>query len=71
MEGSFDCWFEPRGEGVQVTIALRPGRLWNLPVVGRLIAESSLRANRQMLERLKNKLEAPGLLKGEEGHHET
>jgi hypothetical protein len=58
MEGSFDWWFEPHGEGVCVTIDHHPGRFWNLPVVGRLIADSYLRADRQMLERLKNTLEA-------------
>jgi hypothetical protein len=41
-----------------VTIDHHPGRFWDLPVVGRLIADSYLRADRQMLERLKNRLEA-------------
>lgn len=58
MEGSFDWWFEPHGERVRVTIEHHPGRFWNVPVVGRLIADSYLRADQQMLERLKNKLEA-------------
>jgi hypothetical protein len=57
-EGSFDWRFEPEGDGVRVTIEHHPGRMWDLPIVGRLLADSYERTDRQMLERLKEILES-------------
>jgi len=58
MEGSFDWRFEPEGDGVRVTIEHHPGRFWDLPIVGRLLADSYERTDRQVLAQLKAKLEA-------------
>jgi uncharacterized membrane protein len=58
VEGSFDWRFEPEGDGVRVTIEHHPGRHWGLPIVGRLLADSYERTDRQVLARLKAKLEA-------------
>ena len=60
MEGSFDWRFEPEGNGVCVTIEHHPGRMWGLPIVGRLLADSYQRSDRQVLARLKAKLEGDG-----------
>jgi uncharacterized protein YndB with AHSA1/START domain len=57
MEGSFDWWFEPHGDGVRVATEHQTDRFWNLPVVGPS-ADSSARAERRTLERLTNTLEA-------------
>jgi uncharacterized protein YndB with AHSA1/START domain len=57
VEGSFDWRFEPEGDGVRVTIEHHPGRLWGLPIVGRLLADGYERTDRQVLARLKAKLE--------------
>lgn len=59
MEGSLDWWFEPHGHGVRVTIEHHPGRYWNIPLLGRLIANSYARSDQQVLDRLKAKLERP------------
>jgi carbon monoxide dehydrogenase subunit G len=58
IEGSFDYWFEVEDGGTRVTIEHHPGRLWGLPVLGRLLADSYARADRQVLALLKAKLEA-------------
>lgn len=58
LEGSFDWRFEPEDGGVRVTIDHHPGRLWNVPLVGRLLADSYARTDRQVLARLKAKLES-------------
>lgn len=58
VEGSFDWRFGPDEDGVRVTIEHHPGRLWNLPIVGRLLADSYERTDRQVLLRLKTKLES-------------
>lgn len=60
VEGSFDWRFEHEGDGVNVTIEHHPGRLWHLPIVGRLLADNYQRTDRQVLERLKAKLESDG-----------
>jgi hypothetical protein len=41
-----------------VTIEHHPGRLWDLPIVGRLPADSYERMDWQVLARLKTKLES-------------
>lgn len=58
IEGSFDYWFEVEEGGTRVTIEHHPGRFWSLPVLGRLLADSYARDDRQMLALLKAKLEA-------------
>jgi carbon monoxide dehydrogenase subunit G len=58
LEGSFDWTFEPEDDGVRVTIEHHPGRLWNVPLVGRLLADSYARTDRLVLERLKVRLES-------------
>jgi hypothetical protein len=60
VEGAFDWRFEPEGAGVHVTIEHHPGRLWNVPFVGRLLADGYERTDRQVLARLKAKLESGG-----------
>ena len=57
MEGSFDYWFEAERDGVRVTIDHHPGRFWDLPIIGRLIADSYERDDRAVLQRLKTKLD--------------
>lgn len=57
MEGSFDYLFEADGDGARVTIEHHPGRFWDLPIIGRLIADSYERDDRGVLQRLKTKLE--------------
>jgi uncharacterized membrane protein len=58
VEGSFDWRFEPVGDGVRVTIEHQPGRWWGVPILGRLLAAVYERTDRQVLARLKAKLEA-------------
>ena len=58
VEGSFDWRFGPEGDGVRVTIEHHPGRLWALPIVGRFLADSYERTDRQVLTRMKEKLES-------------
>lgn len=59
IEGSFDYWFEVVDGGTRVTIEHHPGRLWGVPVLGRLLADSYARDDRQVLALLKAKLESP------------
>jgi uncharacterized protein YndB with AHSA1/START domain len=56
-EGSFDWTFEAEGDGVRVTITHLPGRYWGLPVIGRLLAANYGQMDRQILARLKTRLE--------------
>ena len=58
MEGSFDWRFEPEDDGVRVTIEHHPGRLWSIPILGRLLARSYERTDQEVLARLKAKLES-------------
>lgn len=58
IEGSFDYWFEVEDGGTRVTIEHHPGRFWGVPVLGRLLADSYARDDRQMLALLKTRLEA-------------
>lgn len=58
VEGSLDWKFRPDEDGVRVTIEHHPGRLWDLPMVGRILADSYERTDRQVLLRLKTKLES-------------
>jgi hypothetical protein len=58
IEGSFDYWFEVEDDGTRVTIEHHPGRLWGVPVLGRLLADSYARDDRQVLALLKARLEA-------------
>ena len=57
IEGSFDYWFEVEADGTRVTIEHHPGRFWGIPVLGRLLADSYARVDRQVLALLKTKLE--------------
>lgn len=57
MEGSIDWTFEGEGEGVRVTIEHSPGRFWDLPIVGRLLANTYQHSDRGVLRQLKCKLE--------------
>jgi uncharacterized protein YndB with AHSA1/START domain len=58
IEGFFDYWFEVEEGGTRVTIEHHPGRFWGVPVLGRLLADSYARDDRQLLALLKAKLEA-------------
>ena len=40
-----------------MTIEHHPGRFWALPIVGRFLADSYQRTDRQVLTRMKEKLE--------------
>lgn len=60
MEGSLEWRFEPESDGARVTIEHHPGRLWGLPIVGRVLADSYERMDREVLARLKAKLEGDG-----------
>jgi carbon monoxide dehydrogenase subunit G len=57
IEGFFDYWFEAENGGTRVTIEHHPGRLWDVPVLGRLLADSYARDDQRMLALLKAKLE--------------
>jgi carbon monoxide dehydrogenase subunit G len=57
IEGSVDYWFEGEDGGTRVTIEHHPGRLWGVPVLGRLLADSYARDDLQVLALLKAKLE--------------
>jgi len=63
VEGSFDWRFESEGDGVRVSIEHHPGRLWALPIVGRFLADGYERTDREVLARLKAKLESQGTLR--------
>ena len=56
-EGSFDWTFEAEGDDVRVTITHHPGRYWGLPIIGRLLAANYEQMDRQVLARLKSRLE--------------
>ena len=56
-EGSFDWTFEAEGDGVRVTITHSPGRYWGWPVIGRLLAANYEQMDREVLARLKSRLE--------------
>ena len=56
-EGSFDWTFETKGEGVRVTITHSPGRYRGLPIIGRLLARNCEQMDREVLARLKSRLE--------------
>ncbi len=57
IEGSVDYWFEDRDGGTRVTIEHHPGRLWGVPVLGRLLADSYARDDQRVLALLKARLE--------------
>ena len=57
IEGSFDYRFEDEDGGTRVTIEHHPGRLWGVPVLGRLLADSYARDDQQVLALLKAKFE--------------
>ncbi len=59
VAGSFDYWFEDEDGGTRVTVEHHPGRLWGVPVLGRLLADSYARDDQQVLALLKAKLEPP------------
>jgi uncharacterized protein YndB with AHSA1/START domain len=56
-EGSFDWTFEAEDGGVRVTITHSPGKYWGLPVIGRLLAANYEQMDREVLARLKSRLE--------------
>jgi hypothetical protein len=56
-EGSFDWTFEAEDEGVRVTITHSPGKYWGWPIIGRLIAANYEQMDREVLARLKSRLE--------------
>ena len=58
VEGSVDYWFEVEDDGARVTIEHHPGRFWGIPVLGRLLADSYARDDRQVLALLKAKLDS-------------
>jgi SAM-dependent methyltransferase len=59
IAGSFDYWFADEDGGTRVTIEHHPGRLWGVPVLGRLLADSYARNDQQVLALLKARLEPP------------
>ena len=56
-EGSFDWTFEAEDEGVRVTITHSPGKYWGWPIIGRLFAANYEQMDREVLARLKSRLE--------------
>lgn len=60
IEGDFEMWFAAEDDGVRVTIQHHPGRLWGVPVLGRLLADSYARDDQRWLELVKRRLERPG-----------
>ena len=56
-EGSFDWTFEAEDAGARVTITHLPGRYWGWPIIGRLLAANYEQMDREVLARLKSRLE--------------
>jgi carbon monoxide dehydrogenase subunit G len=57
IEGSFDYWFKAENGGTRVTIEHHAGRLWGVPLLGRLLADGYARDDQRVLTLLKVKLE--------------
>ncbi len=53
MEGSFSWLFESLHSGTRLTLEHHPGRFWDVPLLGRLLADSYQRSDQEVLRHIK------------------
>lgn len=53
IEGSFSWHFEPLPSGTRLTLEHHPGQFWGVPLLGRFLADSYQRSDRDVLRHIK------------------